>query len=289
MPSRREFAATMGAVVAGMLAKVERAEATMVALPYTRVFYGPDPRQLLDHYLPVGFPRPVHVVLVHGGGWASGDTEYGIMPGYASILAASGYTVSIVGYRLATVGRGWPTLTGDIVAGTMYAKAFLSAPTPTVFLGDSAGAHLAAMVAFSGAVKADGLIALYGAHNFQTLDTDTPGHPWSTQDAYRAALRACLGILPSEGNAGSLAAALGSPVYVALTTPVIVPSVLLVHSTDDPVIGVGQSRGMQAVLAGRVGISSVLHEIPGTAHGGAAFQGLPTLDWVMGMLAAIHP
>src|ERR1044072_2498602 len=51
---------------------------TTLSLPssvYTNVAYGPDPKQVMDVYLPAG--RSVHstkiLFLIHGGSWSGGD------------------------------------------------------------------------------------------------------------------------------------------------------------------------------------------------------------------------
>jgi acetyl esterase/lipase len=251
---------------------------------FMRFRYGPAEAQVLDHYFPAGPPRPVHLALVHGGGWAGGDTQYGVLPSYATAAQAAGYTVSSVGYRLAGPGVDWNVQVADVAAGVAYARATIGAPARVVLLGESAGGHLAAIAALTGAVHAAGLVALYGAHDLQALDLDTPGHPWSTRLDFEASLRACLGgPLPPEDP---VKAALASPDYQALLTTWAAPNVLLVHSSDDPTIGCAQSRRLVAALVGRQPASVTYVERPGADHGGPPYQQPgPVADLVMAFLA----
>jgi acetyl esterase/lipase len=249
-----------------------------------RFRYGPAEAQVLDHYFPAGTPRTVHLVLVHGGGWSGGDPQAGgVLPSYATGAQAAGYAVSSVGYRLAGPGVDWTVQVADVAAGVAYARAQLGAPIRVVVLGESAGGHLAAMAVLTGAVPAAGLVALYGAHDLQALDADTPAHPWSTRPDFEACLRACLGgPLPPEDE---VKAALASPAYQALIST-WAPNVLLVHSSDDPTIGCEQSRRLVAALVGRQPASVTYVERPGADHGGAPYQQPgPVADLVMAFLA----
>jgi acetyl esterase/lipase len=255
---------------------------------YMRTSYGSDPHQVVDHYFPLATvaPKPVHITLVHGGGWTAGDTQYGIMPYYAQALTALGYTVTSVGYRLAGAGVGWPAQVADITTGIGWARAKLGAGGALIVLGESAGGHLAAMLSLApSSLPIAGLIALYGAHDLQALDLDTPGHPWSTQPAVTAALRACLeGVVPWEDP---VKAALGSPDYLAVIATGALPRVLLVHSTDDPMIGAEQSRRLQRSLVARgFGSSVSLLEIPGTAHSGPTFEAPPVSNLVTAFIGS---
>jgi acetyl esterase/lipase len=78
-----------------------------------RHFYGPDPSQFADLYLPVGQRRPGTVVLIHGGWWGP---QYGAdnLDGVAADLAERGWVVRNIEYRRLGLGGGihrrWKTL-----------------------------------------------------------------------------------------------------------------------------------------------------------------------------------
>jgi len=116
-------------------------------VPYDRG----DPDALLDVYVPSaladGETLPA-IVWVHGGAWVSGGRWQ--MCEYASILAASGYAVVVVGYSLAPEAI-YPVALNQVNT----ALGFLGAEgsrlhvdgARVVLAGDSAGAQIAAQLA----------------------------------------------------------------------------------------------------------------------------------------------
>ncbi len=108
-------------------------------------------------------PRPV-VMVVHGGGWTSGDKrEFAILSRY---LAARGYVVANVAYRLAP---SWifPTPLEDLVSAIQYVKNLETThnvdPTRFAFLGRSAGGQIALIAAYTLEDPAIlGVVSFYG-------------------------------------------------------------------------------------------------------------------------------
>jgi acetyl esterase/lipase len=250
-----------------------------------RLRWGQDPQQVADHYFTFTGKPKAHLVLVHGGGWVSGDPQYGVPPFYAGLAQAAGYEATSIGYRLAAPGVDWRAQLADVVAATTQIRAWFTslASLPLIVVGESAGGHLAALAAFQSALPVAGLVSLYGAFDMQALDADTPGQRWSQDPAFAECLRKCLGgTSPSEDP---VTAALASPTYQALITTKPVPRVLLIHCTDDPTIGCQQSRRLAGVLVGRAASSVSYVELPGAQHGGGFFQAPPTSDLVMSFLA----
>ncbi len=97
-------------------------------------------------------PHPALVAL-HGGGWrlASGDIYRYLGPW----LAQHGYVVFATTYRLATPGQGsFPEAVHDVRAAVQFVKAHageLRVATDRIgLMGESAGGHLAALVALAG-------------------------------------------------------------------------------------------------------------------------------------------
>jgi acetyl esterase/lipase len=93
------------------------------------------------------------VIAVHGGGWQGGTRD-----NYQHLgpwLARHGYVVFAVTYRLAKAGApSYPAAVNDIRAAVQFVKGSATAlkvdPARVALLGDSAGAHLAALVGLAG-------------------------------------------------------------------------------------------------------------------------------------------
>ena len=119
-----------------------------VRVSVANVQYGPDPAQLLDLYLPEATTRVPVIVYFHSGGWVAGSRS----PVTPAILreVQRGYAVVSVDYRLAPAVQ-FPVPLQDAKTAVRWVKAH--APqyrlrADRVFVaGESAGGHLAAMVA----------------------------------------------------------------------------------------------------------------------------------------------
>jgi acetyl esterase/lipase len=106
-----------------------------------------------DLYAPGDAGAYPALVAVHGGGWQLGTRES--YRYWGPWLAARGYTLFAVDYRLSKPREpSFPDAAHDIRAAVQFAKregAALKADAGRVALvGDSAGAHLAALVALAG-------------------------------------------------------------------------------------------------------------------------------------------
>lgn len=117
----------------------------------------------LDFYRARSRDRAPCVVVVHGGGWDSGErTQLAALNFH---LARRGVAVAAVSYRLAPKHR-WPAARDDVRAALAYLKNQAGAlgldPTRFVLLGRSAGGQIAEAVAYDRPDPAlRGLIALY--------------------------------------------------------------------------------------------------------------------------------
>jgi acetyl esterase/lipase len=118
------------------------------------VFAGHDGVELLgDLYLPVGAGAAPVVIGVHGGGWQLGDRKF--YRHWGNYLAANGCAVFAIEYRLMKPGsKTWPGAVYDCKAAVQFIRArageFGLDPERIALMGDSAGAHLAALVALAG-------------------------------------------------------------------------------------------------------------------------------------------
>jgi len=122
--------------------------------------------------------RPV-VIVVHGGSWAGGDSKQ--LPELNSYLAAKGYNVAAINYRMAPKWQT-PAPVEDIQAAIAYMRAHaeeLHVDTNNiVLLGRSAGAQIALLAAYTihePALK--GVIDFYGPSDM-VWGYSIPSNPW---------------------------------------------------------------------------------------------------------------
>ena len=109
-----------------------------------------DPRQVLDLWLPNEGEGPFPlIVFIHGGGWVSGNKRENTMPGVFK-FPSQGYAVACVEYRLVPDVR-WPEPFEDVRAAIRFLRAHAAEYNLKAdkigIMGNSAGAHLANMVA----------------------------------------------------------------------------------------------------------------------------------------------
>jgi acetyl esterase/lipase len=106
-----------------------------------------------DLYRPEGAGNAPVLVGVHGGGWQLGDRKF--YRHWGNYLAKNGYAVFAIEYRLMRPGvRTWPGAVYDCKAAVQFVRARADElgldPERIALIGDSAGAHLAALVALAG-------------------------------------------------------------------------------------------------------------------------------------------
>ncbi|HCH66056.1 MAG TPA: hypothetical protein DFR83_24855 [Deltaproteobacteria bacterium] len=225
---------------------------------------------LLDLYLPdAEGPRP-GIVMVHGGGFTSGDRGY--MAAAAEHYAAAGFVVLNVEYRRVPT-HGLDALTRDVVCSVKWALA----EADTIGLnraclgtiGESAGGYLASMASLAGS---DPLFT-EGCDTGGELDALTrwsvPYYGIADLPAFEAADG--LGVLMPwlAELAGLTVEALSPTSYVARD-----PSVgfYLPHGTEDDVVPPSQSEVFHGVLE-PAGHPTQLRLMPGVGHGFVAGGG----------------
>jgi acetyl esterase/lipase len=106
-----------------------------------------------DLYSPKGLDKVPVLVGVHGGGWQIGDRKF--YTHWGSYLASNGYAVFAIEYRLMKPGlKTYPGAVYDVKAAVQYVRAKAGElgvdPDRVALMGDSAGAHLSALVALAG-------------------------------------------------------------------------------------------------------------------------------------------
>jgi acetyl esterase/lipase len=106
-----------------------------------------------DLHYPRGLDKAPVLVAVHGGGWQIGDRY--VYQHWGPYLARCGYALFAIEYRLMKSGeKTWPGAAYDVKAAVQFVRANAAKlgvdPDRIGLIGDSAGAHLAALVALAG-------------------------------------------------------------------------------------------------------------------------------------------
>ncbi|MFE6360305.1 alpha/beta hydrolase fold domain-containing protein [Streptomyces sp. NPDC057806] len=226
----------------------------------------------LDLWLPAEPREPVPVIVyLHGGGWRTGTrTDMGPRfrhwrPSPFARLAQAGFAVASLDYRLSGEAL-YPAQLEDVTA----AKAWLNARAAelgldtdrTVAWGESAGAHLAALLALTTPVS--GCIAWYGPTDLTTLPAQSrPGAYDPADPTTREALLigAAVAAAPDRARAAS-------PVTHVTADA---PPFLILHGTDDALIPLAQGEQLATALR-EAGADVDFRPVPGADH---AWVGLP--------------
>ncbi len=110
---------------------------------------------LLDAHVPEGEGKFPVVLIVHGGGWMSGDREKDIVPVFAP--AATNFTWFTITYRLAPTNK-WPACFEDVQTAIRWVKEhaaeYKGDPDRIALLGYSAGGHLVTLAGTHAATDA---------------------------------------------------------------------------------------------------------------------------------------
>lgn len=204
-----------------------------------------------------GKPTPC-VIIVHGGGWDSGDRKQ--LDHFNHWLAHAGYHVAAVSYRLAPT-YVWPAQGDDVLAALAFLKQRAGElaidPKRFVLLGRSAGGQIAQAVGFSARDPAIcGVVSLYAPSDLifgyvNTHENDMLKSP--------ALMRQFLGGTPetARGNYES-----ASAVYHVTRTS---PPTLLLHGTNDALVWYRHSVRLDAVLTNH-GVRHAFVELPWASH-----------------------
>lgn len=148
----------------------KKKESTLPEQTTPNVSYGTDAAQKMDVYLPPGRSTSSTrvIILIHGGGWATGDKAD--FTDYVDTMKKrlTGYAVFNINYRLASgVSNLFPTQENDIKAAVefIYSKrSEYNISDKFVLLGASAGAHLSLLQAYKYAapVKIKAVVDFFG-------------------------------------------------------------------------------------------------------------------------------
>ncbi|MET8042057.1 alpha/beta hydrolase [Micromonospora sp. NPDC005215] len=241
----------------------------------------------LDLVVPAEAPGPVPVLVwIHGGAWLFGspkqpaDWLMEVDPFTAAIRA--GFAVASAQYRLSGEAP-FPAQLDDVKAAVRWLRRHgdqVGVDRARIGVwGESAGGHLAALVALTGNDQADSRVGAavcwYAPANLSTMQSQA--HPAATidHDAADSPESLLIGAALTEHPELSRAA---SPItYVTDQAP----PMLLIHGDQDVVVPVGQSEEFAAALTA-TGAEVELLVVPGADH---CFGGVPLEPLVRDSLA----
>jgi acetyl esterase/lipase len=199
------------------------------------------------------------IVIIHGGGWNSGDERQ--LPQWSRRLASLGFRVMSIRYRLAPQFH-WPAQKEDVAAALVFLKAHAAEMNldagRLVILGRSAGGQIALDAAYTlrdPAIR--GCIASYPP-------TDMNFSYWTGKEddmlGSRPLVRGLMGGPPASNPALYRDA---SPLdFVGPETP----PTLLIHGTRDEIVWVRHSERLRDKMA-QAGRPVFLLELPWATHG----------------------
>ncbi len=221
----------------------------------------------LDASVPEGDgPFPI-AILVHGGGWGSGDkANVGSKGGGADVspwfapLTEAKFTWFSINYRLAPAHR-WPACFDDVQTAIRWVKAhakeFKGDPNRIAIFGHSAGGHLATLagVLGEGDTRVQAVVGYAAVTDFEYELPVRGGLGTALQNLHNQ---------PKELNATSLAI-LRETAAINHIKPGL-PPVLLLHGDADKTVPYQTSVNYQAKLRA-AGVPCDLITIPGAPHG----------------------
>jgi acetyl esterase/lipase len=217
------------------------------------------PELFMDYYPAQTATRAPWVIVIHGGGWDSGDSKQ--LPELNSHLARRGTAVASIDYRLAPKFQ-WPAPKDDVLNAIRFVKAHADElkidPSRFVILGRSAGGQIAESVAFS--LRDPGLkgcIAFYAPSDLAFA------YQYSSEEDVldsRSLLRAYLGGSLEDKSAAFKEA---SPLAQVDSRA---PPTLLIHGLRDNLVWSGHSQRLYERLQA-LHIPSTYVELPWATHG----------------------
>jgi acetyl esterase/lipase len=186
-------------------------------------------------------PAPA-VLCVHGGSWRGGTR--GTYRHLGPFLASAGYAVFAIDYRLVENGRHrHPAAAEDVRAAAQFLKTHAAElkidPNRIALMGDSAGAHLAALIALTEPGLARVLVGVYGIYDLAAHYT----YECSTRPHENAA-EALLGVSLCDDRRAYFDA---SPLSYVTRRP-NAPAVLLAWGTVDDIVDPRQSEAFRDAL-----------------------------------------
>lgn len=256
---------------------------------------------LMDVHLPAGRDGPAPcVVWIHGGAWLEGDRRYppgnwGQDDSWFRLLTGSGLAVATIDYRLSGEAHH-PAQLADAQAAIRFLRHRADVlgidPNRIGVCGESAGGHLAALVALTGdhpltptdrsvvgpssAVAA--AVPMYPVTDLLAFGPDGPDGAGDEVWAGPSPEDLLLGQRAHDVPDAATAASPISHVHGGA------PPMLLLHGAEDTLVRPGHSERLAAALT-RVGAPVRLELVPGGEHCFVGADPLPPLSSAVAFLA----
>lgn len=246
------------------------------------VFSSPNGKNLkLNLYRPVNFSGKLPVVvLIYGGGWMMRNQGSEIPR--AKWLATNGYAVAVIDYRLSSEAL-FPAQIYDCKAAVRWLRAnaanYSLDPDHIAAWGDSAGAHLAAMIGTTCNVptlegnlgnanessKVQAVVDFFGPTDFSQMKTESLPGSWIDHDASNSPESLLIGGAIQE-NRDKVEQA--NPIkYVTRHAPPF----FIAHGDRDLLVPWQQSQLLFEALE-NAKAHPVFYKIAGAGHGDSAFD-----------------
>jgi len=208
--------------------------------------------------------KTVCVLVVHGGGWDSGDRSQ--LAAFNHWLAEHGVAVVAVSYRLAPAHR-WPAQRDDVRAAVAWVRANAERlgvdADRLVLLGRSAGAQIVAATAYGETVPGlRAVVALYGCYDLEFV--------WSIRSETDSLnsdklMKQFMGGGPEREG--------GAELYRSGSAEKLVhagaPPTLIMHGALDELVWCRHSERLATALE-RVGVPHLFVRLPWATHAGEA-------------------
>ena len=223
----------------------------------------------MDVHTPGGAGPFPAVVIVHGGGWVTGDRRNNVAPLFKP-LEDAGFAWFSISYRLAGSMFMFGDAVKDVIEAVKHVRAHAADyridPARVALVGESAGAQLASMAALSPELKGvvKGVVALYSP-------SDLVGLARTSKQVPEEMRRSLAGTPFGEMLLAGLKRL--SPIENLSRD---MPPFLLIHGTDDRLVPFDQSERMCAAVR-KAGGSCELYTVRGGGHGMRWWESVPGL------------
>lgn len=234
---------------------------------------------LLDLYRPGGETSRPLVIFLHGGSWTTGSRRtsghFADFPAELASLAERGFAVASVDYRLSGEAR-FPAALQDVKAAIRFLRANAGKygidPDRVAVWGASAGAHLAAMSAFTGedmefdppgmenageSDRVQAFVGWYGPYELSSMFQQTTAPDSSIDPSGPLHFFGCT----REGCPPGVFTKASPISYVDANDP----PTLLIHGSADTTVPTTQSRELDKRLKA-AGVNTTLIIIDGVSH-----------------------
>ncbi|MDP9048315.1 MAG: alpha/beta hydrolase [Bacteroidota bacterium] len=199
------------------------------------------------------------IVVVHGGSWSSGDSKQ--LPELNSYLAARGYNVAAINYRMAPKYQN-PAPVEDIKAAMSYLRKHATElhidTNNFVLLGRSAGAQIALLTAYTLPEHTfKGVIDFYGPADM-VWGYSVPSNPliMNSRKVMEDYLGGTYGQVPEKYSASS---------PIEFVNAKTIPT-LIIHGENDVLVSPHHSNRLNAKLT-QFGVKHFLLKLPWATHG----------------------